>query len=69
MIANESDTEYMIFCDQVLKLEGSIRTPLSFSLSNFHIGDGFTGRMQEFKMYYLALGKESLTKVTSSKLL
>lgn len=38
-----------------------------FPLSNFHIGEGFVGRMREFKAYHLALGRESLTKLTISK--
>ena len=42
---------------------------MDMSLSSFRIGEGFTGKMREFKIYHLSLGKETFTKVRTSKII
>ena len=66
-IANGSQVWLQMYCGFSLIFENQLSSNLGFSLSSFRIGDGFVGRMRELKLYHLALGKESLTRSTTSK--
>lgn len=62
LIANDGATKYQLSCGYTLVADGAMSKNLEFSLSSFRIGEGFVGQMREFKMYLVALGRESFTK-------
>lgn len=67
LVAKDSGTFVQIFCDQSLLLETTVNAALSFSSSDFKIGDQFSGHMKLFKMFVSPLGAETFTRLTASE--
>ena len=67
IISGINGSEIEATCNQAVVMEDSTDKKLDFSLRKFYIGEGMEGAMQEFKLYKLPLGLESLTASTSCK--
>lgn len=56
IIADTNELFYWLYCDQTLIKSGNPGKKLDMTLSSFRIGNGFNGKIREFKMYYVSLG-------------
>ena len=68
IIADDSESFVQIFCDLSLVNSGTITgKKLDFNLNSFKIGDLLDGKLKQFKMYHLAMGRETLETATIRK--
>ncbi len=67
LIATDDEFYYELYCDESLLASGTRNKKLDFPLTDFRIGEGFSGLLREFKLFKLAMGGETFTKQTASK--